>query len=145
MEDFSNSVMIALLPVNTDWCRIDLPHLTLVSSGDIQDHPPSAYNEMAKDASMIAALSGPVTAGVQGTDVFGDEHKVDVLRFHTTPELLTMRKLVERWDKSDYPFRPHATIGPAGQQAVVLPTSVTFNRIMVGWGDSERLVWWLRR
>ena len=27
-DDFPESVMIALLPITTDWCKIELPHMT---------------------------------------------------------------------------------------------------------------------
>lgn len=145
MEDFSNSVMIALLPTSSDWCRIELPHMTLVYAGEIgEDLTPSDFNALAKDAASIAQLSAPIFLKVSGVEEFGDTDKVDVLRLSATPELLAMRSLVEHWDASEYPFNPHATIGPAGSFLEFPPMYLSFDRIMVGWGE-EQLVFWLRR
>lgn len=145
MDDFSGSVMVALLPIGDSWCRIDLPHLTLVYAGEKKDLPPTAFNELAKDASMLAALTRPITLFVTGVEVFGDEDKVDVLRFRPSTELLAMRHALEGWNKSEYPFRPHATMGPIGTRTTVpmIPEQLTFDRIMVGWGE-ECLTFWLK-
>lgn len=134
MNDFSDSVMIALLPITSDWCRIELPHLTLVYVGEIKDLKPSVFNELAKDASMLAALSGPITLRVTGIEVFGEEDKVDVLRLQPSPELMAMRRAVEQWNGSEYSFKPHATVGPTGQY-IETPRYLAFNRIMVAWGE----------
>ncbi len=142
MDDFSDSVMIALLPTTSDWCHIELPHLTLVYVGEKEDLKPTVFNELAKDASMLAMMAKSITLKVVGTDVFGEEDKVDVLRLQPSPELLAMRRAVERWNASEYPFKPHATIGPAGT-FIETPTYLAFNRIMVGWGK-ENLTFWLK-
>ncbi len=142
MDDFSGSVMIALLPTTNDWCRIELPHMTLVYVGEIEDLKPTVFNELAKDVSMLAALTNPITLKVMGVEIFGDEDKVDVLRLQTTPEVGAMRRAVEHWNASEYPFRPHATIGPTGS-SIENPGYITFNRLMVGWGK-EALTFWLK-
>lgn len=144
MEDHSESAMIALLPVSTEWCKIDLPHMTLVYAGEIPDLPEGTFNELAKAASSISMLAPPISLAVTGVEVFGDEEKVDVLRLETTPELLAMRKIVEPWNRSTYPFNPHCMIGPVGSLDQVAPTRLGFNRIYVGWGE-QNLTFNLRR
>lgn len=131
--------MIALLPITSDWCRIECPHLTLVYAGETKDLNVTQFNEMAKDASMLAMLSRPITLKVMGIEVFGgdDEPKVDVLRLQPSPELWSMRRAVEKWNASEYPFKPHATIGPAGMSYTEYPRYLAFNRIMVGWGEEK--------
>lgn len=114
MDDFSNSVMVALLPTSREWCKVDLPHLTLVFAGEISDHSPTDFNAMAKDACTIASIAKPTRVRVLGPEVFGDQEKVDVLRLELTTELLAMRTIVDHWDVSEYPFRPHVTVGPVG-------------------------------
>lgn len=143
MNDFSDSVMIALLPITTDWCQIECPHMTLVYVGEKKGLKPSTFNELAKDASSIAMLSGPLTLKVQGVKVFGDEDKVNVLVLQPSPELWAMRRAVESWNGSEYPFNPHVTIGPVSGYPENVPTYIAFNRIMVGWGE-EKLTFWLR-
>ena len=139
MDDFKDSVMIALLPITTDWCRIELPHLTLVYAGETKDLKPTDFNELAKDASMIAMMAKPLTLKVMGTEVFGDwgTERVDVLRLQPSPELWSMRRAVEKWNASEYPFRPHCTIGPTGSPLQEMPRYLAFNRIMVGWGKEN--------
>lgn len=138
MQNFKSSVMVALLPVRTDWSKLELPHLTLVYAGEVKDLKPTAFNELAKDASLIASLSHSIMLKVLGVEVFGDEDKVDVLRFQPTPELWAMRRVVEDWNASEFPFRPHATIGPVGSNVgMETPSYMAFNRIMVGWGDEN--------
>lgn len=136
MDDFNDSVMVALLPTFSHWCRIELPHLTLVYAGEKKDlENTGAYNELAKDACTIAMLSPAITVRVLGPEVFGDIDKVDVLRLEPSQELLAMRKLVESWNASEFPFKPHVTIGPTGAGVPVdYPRLLTFDRIMVCWG-----------
>src|SRR5688572_25809770 len=114
----NQGIMIALLPSHTEWCRQSTPHMTLVYAGLIEDHSPSAFNELAKDASALAMTNQPMTLRTKGLEVFGegsvDSPKVDVILLEPNPELLAMRRLVEKWDASEYPFRPHVTIGPQG-------------------------------
>jgi 2'-5' RNA ligase len=139
MDDFKDSVMVALLPVGSSWCKIELPHLTLVYAGEIKDLKPGDFNKIAKDAASIAVMNRPITLTVTGLDSFGysEDQKVDVLRFQSTTELDAMRHVVESWNKSEFPFRPHATMGPVGTRMLVqqhIPEYVTFDRVLVGWG-----------
>lgn len=138
MDDFENSVMIALLPVGSSWCRVERPHLTLVYAGEIKDLNPTDHNRLAKDASSLASMNRPITLLVTDVEVMGDEHKVDVLKFQNTTELEAMRHVVESWNKSEFPFVPHATMGPIGTRMLVqerIPEYVTFDRVCVGWGE----------
>lgn len=57
MDGYNNSVMIALLPTTSDWCSLELPHMTLVYAGEIKDLPTYAFNELAKDASYLSTLA----------------------------------------------------------------------------------------
>lgn len=146
------SAMIALLPTTTSWCRQDLPHMTLVYAGLISDMPVTAFNEMAKDACSIAMVSNPVMARVLGVEVFGDMEKVDVLKLEPNSQLLALRRMVEDWNASEFPFKPHCTIGPtAGHpigtpeiQNARIPEFLFFDRILVEWGN-ESLAFWLKR
>ena len=144
MNDFSDSVMIALLPTTSEWCKIELPHMTLVYAGEKKDLRANAFNELAKDAASIAMMQGPLHLRVTQVDVFGDEDKVNVLKLQPSSELLAMRRFVERWNKSAYPFNPHCTIGPVQPFVADTPRYVGFDRIMVGWGE-DQLVFWLKR
>lgn len=143
MPDFSTSVMVALIPTTNDWCRIKLPHLTLVYAGEMKDLKASNYNDLAKDASLISMNSKPITLKVKEVGIFGSTDKVDVLRLESTPELAKMRKTVAHWNASEFPFNPHVTIGPTGPVNKKIPGSVTFNQILVGWGE-EMLTFWLK-
>lgn len=145
MDDFTNSVMVALLPVGSSWSKIELPHLTLVSAGETSALDPTDFNKIAKDAASIALMNRPINLMVTEVDVFGKEDKVDVLRFRTTSELEAMRHIVEGWNKSEFPFRPHATMGPVGTRLLVphIPEYVTFDRVYVGWGK-ESLTFMMR-
>lgn len=138
------SVMIALLPTTTEWCKIDLPHMTLVYAGLMKDLKPTKFNEIAKDAAMLAMLVNPITLPIVSREVFGDEDKVDVFRLQESSELLAMRRAVESWNVSAHSFKPHVTIGPVGTFTEYPPSHLSFDRIMVGWG-SERLTFWLKR
>lgn len=138
------SVIIALLPRTSDWCHIDLPHLTLVYGGLMKDQKSSAFNEIAKDAAMLSMLSSSISLRVTGKKNFGDSGEVDVFTLQASTELLAMRRAVESWDKSEFSFNPHVTIGPVGTYVEVMPTYINFDRIMVGWG-SERMDFWLRQ
>lgn len=142
MQDGSGSAMIALLPIVSDWCKIDLPHLTLVYAGMLTDLKPEDYTNLLRDASALAIISNPLTLRVGATAVFGDNTpdnpQVNVLKFVSTPELSSMRTFVEKWNASQFPFNPHATIGPVdGLPIMNVPSFVAFNRIMVGWGTDS--------
>ena len=138
------SVMVALLPTTTDWCSIDLPHMTLVYAGLTKDLKPSNFNDIAKDAAMLAMLTNELQLPVMSKEVFGDDEKVDVFRIQPSPELLAMRHVVEKWNKSEHSFNPHVTVGPMGSFVEFPPRVLVFDRIMVGWGD-EQLTFWLKK
>lgn len=135
----SEGVMIAFLPTNGEWCKQELPHMTLVYAGVISDLGPASFSALVKDAAMIAMLFRPFSLNVTHLDVFGDEEKVDVLRFQLTPELRAARRLVDKWNKSQHSFKPHATIGPVNPMIDPLnyPRVLGFDQIMVGWGDES--------
>lgn len=135
----SDGAMIALLPITDDWCRIDFPHMTLVYAGLVDELKQTDFNALAKDASDLALLSRPLTIRVIGVEVFGDTEKVNVLRLQPVPELWAMRRVVEKWNASQFPFKPHATIGPAVDFPQNVPPALAFDRVCVGWGD-EKLV-----
>lgn len=145
MDEFQKSVMIALLPTSTEWCTIDLPHLTLVYAGEIGDGlTASDFNAMAKDASSLAMLAPPIALKVMGIEVFGDEKPVDVLRLAPTPEIQAMYNMVAEWDDNEFEFNPHVTIGPVGSRPEFPPMYLEFDRVLLAWGD-EQLTFWLRR
>lgn len=142
-----NGVMIALVPTDTSWCQQKCPHLTLVYAGTIEDLKPSQFNELGKEASDLALLARPISLRVTGTEEFGgdsaDNPPVEVLTLESTPELRAMRRAVEGWNVSEWPFNPHVTVGPQGTVVQNAPTSLYFDKIMVAWGDQE-LVFKLR-
>lgn len=137
----STGVMIAFLPSgDTSWCKQDLPHLTLVYAGDIADLPPTAFNELAKDAISVARMTKPFTLDVLGIDVFGSDEteKVDVLSMQKTPALYTARRIVEHWNASEYKeLSPHVTVGPQGSADGVIPTKIYFDRLLAAWGNRQ--------
>lgn len=133
----SSGVMIAFLPTTSAWCNQELPHMTLVYAGTVENRSPSDYNSLAKDAASIAMLTRPFAAEVEKVDIFGDDEKVNVLKFRMTPELKALRSYVYRWNQSEYPFNPHATIGPVNDGLGPVPEVVYFDRIMVGWGEDS--------
>lgn len=130
-----DGVMIAFVPTDGSWCKQPLPHLTLVYAGSLIDLPLSAFNELAKDAISVARTTRPFSLDVLGVEVFGEEEKVDVLRFQSTPQLELARRLVEKWNASEHPFSPHCTIGPEGSAEGNLPTRLWFEQIIVAWGN----------
>jgi len=153
----NTTAMIAYLPANGEWCKQDLPHMTLVYAGEIADLKDTDYNTMAKDAISAARITGSFALPVMSVDQLGeDSERVDALIFHPTPQLLVARKVVESWNKSQYTdFLPHATIGPVGsanadqvfvntnnygpgeRRTSEMPGSVYFNRIGAFWGDQK--------
>lgn len=141
----SKGVMIAFLPVVSDWCRIELPHMTLVYAGPKDKMKASDFNAMAKDAASIAMLAKRFYLRVTGLDVFGDPgEQVDVIRLQPTSELWAMRRFVEHWNASEHPFNPHATIGPVGEPVMNVPSAIAFDRLIFSFGG-EDLTFWLNR
>jgi 2'-5' RNA ligase len=157
------TAMIAYLPENGAWCKQDLPHMTLVYAGPTDQMQATDLNAMAKDAITAARITGPFSLPVISVEQYGDEgEEVDVLVMYSTPQLIVARKLVEHWNKSEKPFTPHATVGPAGSAFVntvgyvddgssgseyrdfdrnvrreTLPDRLYFNRIAVCWNDKK--------
>jgi 2'-5' RNA ligase len=119
--------------------------MTLVYAGELKDLKLSDFNALAKDACSIAMVTNPISLRVTGVDVFGTDPdpKVDVLTLQPNAELLSIRHMVEAWDASEFGFNPHCTIGPAGGYTQEPPYALTFDKIMVGWGD-EQLVFRLK-
>lgn len=139
METFKDSIMIALLPIQTDWSTLELPHVTLVYAGKVSDHKPGEFNELAKDAGSLAMMNNRLSLDVLGIEKFGNEEEpVDVLTLRPKPELMAMRRFVEGWNQSEYKtFRPHATIGPHPSMIGTLPIRLVFDRIGVYWGEDS--------
>jgi len=149
----STNAMIAFLPVDGSWCKLDFPHMTLVFAGPIADRNQEDFNKMAKDAISAARVLGSFCLSATGVEELDKNDPVDVLMLYPTPQLLLARKIVEQWDTGEFPdYKPHVTIGPAGSAAAVidpapmysmgyrrqsLPTKVYFNRIVACWGDKK--------
>lgn len=134
----SGGVMLAFLPVNADWCKVDLPHMTLVYAGTTDKFTPTDFNNLAKDAASLALLASPFSLVVKGVQKMGPDNDVQVLAFQATPDLWAMRKFVEKWNKSEFPFNPHATIGPVSNITGYVdnvPRQVYFDRLYLGFGD----------
>lgn len=139
----SEGVMIALLPSNAEWCKVEPPHMTLVYAGVKSDLDTNAFGELAKDTAMLASLSRPVGLRVLAKEPFGANGEVDAFRLQPTTELWAMRRAVEKWNKSEHPFNPHVTIGPTGTFVETVPPGIYFDRLYLGWGD-ESLTFWLK-
>lgn len=144
-DPHDQSVMIALLPSTSEWCKLKVPHLTLVYCGeiDVDELRPSMFNELAKDALSLAIACPSLTLEVLDHEILGEEEKVDTFLLRPTPALLAMRKAVEQWNRSSWVgFTPHVTIGPVGSFTGDIPEEITFDRIMVSWG-TENLIYQL--
>lgn len=140
----NDGAMIALLPTETSWCKIELPHMTLVYAGLSSEMSPADYNRLAKDASSLSMITSPFGLRVTGVDVFGTDEKVDVLKLEPSSQLLAMRHMVEEWNASEHDFSPHCTIGPQGGFLDEPPRMLWFDRLYVGWGD-ECMTFWLNK
>ncbi len=134
-------VMIAYLPVDAWWCKQELPHMTLVYAGSVDDLSRGDFSSLAKDASTIATLSRPFFSKVIDVEVFGPPgEQVDVLKLDKTPMIAAARTIVERWNKSEYSFNPHATVGPVGSARELVggpPMMIEFDKIMVAFGEES--------
>lgn len=155
MDQNETSVIVALLPQDDSWCKIEPAHMTLVYVGEIPELKVSQFSELAKDVASIALLSNPIMAKVMGTDVMGDDERVDVFRISPTPEILSIRRMLEEWHTGEFKeFEPHVTIGPEGSYSPnwetqtngspMYPMYLTFDRISLFWGK-DRLTFWLRK
>lgn len=137
MQNFNDSVMVALLPTTSDWCHIDLPHLTLVYAGKVPDLTATTYNDMGKVVLELSRRFAPLTLDVMNAEVLGEEPElVDVLTLQESQQLLAMRTTVEKWNASKHSFKPHVTVGPVGSLSGDVPNRITFDRIMLGWGNA---------
>lgn len=145
MDDYRNSVMVALLPMFAPWAKVALPHLTLAYVGEKSDLKPTEFNHLAKATADIAMSHRPIQLLVSGYDRFGEEPaKVDVVKLRPTPELMAIHRRVASWDMgSTFPFNPHVTVGPVGSLDGSVPPVILFDRVMVCWGEEE-LNFWLK-
>jgi 2'-5' RNA ligase len=138
IDDHKTEGMVALLPTSSDWCKIELPHCTIVYLGDISDRSPAEFNTLGKLASSISMMTGPVPVKVMDTEVLGDVEQVNVLKLEPSPQLKALRQFFEMWDMSEFDFHPHATIGPVNEPVPEFPPMIlVFDRIMVAWGDES--------
>lgn len=136
MNEFFDKVMVALLPTTTDWCRIELPHLTLSYLGKVEDLRLSLHNELLKEALTLSMDTPPILVKVMSVEEFGEEDKVDVLLLDNSPLLKQLNKAFAEWDTTDFSFTPHCTIGPKGSVVgLTVPEFLTFDRITVSWGE----------
>lgn len=150
MNDKETNVIVGLLPRDDTWCKVEPAHMTLVYVGVREKLSVSKFNELVKDVASISMLSNIVTAKISGQDVFGTDERVDVLLVSQTPEILSIRRMLDSWDNSEFPsFEPHVTVGPQGSitewtsQGMAMPIFLTFDRIAIMWGE-ERIPFWLK-
>lgn len=146
MNNYKNSVMVALLPIVADWAKTPLPHLTLVYVGETENLRPTDFNELAKTAASIAMVHRPIMLRTINHHIFGDyPDKVDVFTLRANPELMDMRKRLAIWDASKFPFKPHVTVGPEGSfvEGMEIPPAIAFDRLLVAWGE-EHITFWLK-
>ena len=139
MDGVNDKIMIALLPMTTDWSTLELPHLTLVFSGLVSDHPLTDLNAMAKDASSLAALSQPIMLKTMKMEKMGPpEDEVSAIAMRPNTELMAMRNFVEKWNRSQYTeYKPHCTVGPYPSVPSIFPDQLAFNKIALCWGDTH--------
>lgn len=154
MNSNETNIIVALIPQDSSWTKVETPHMTLVSIGNVEDLKVNRFNELAKDVASIAMLSNPIMAKVMGKDVMGTDQRVDVLLIDPSPEILSIHRMLRDWDNGDFPsFEPHVTVGPEGSwnqnwdmstNGMPMPMYITFDRIMILWG-SEKLPFWLKK
>lgn len=138
MLNTNGSIMVAVLPTTSEWCKLELPHATVIYGGETESSKPTMFNELAKEASRLAADTPEFLSKVTGVATFGDKEKVSVLTLEKTKELLRLRRAFEKWDDSDFSrYRPHATIGPEGTQINPIPLYLVFDRLAVVWADQN--------
>jgi len=152
MDQNETSVIVALIPQEDSWCKIESPHMTIVYVGETGDLKNTSFNELAKDVASISMLSNPILVKVMKHDVMGDDERVDVFRLSLTPELLSIWRMFQKWNNGEFVnFEPHVTIGPEGSYApewnnqnLTYLMYLTFDRIAVFWGK-DHLNFWLRK
>lgn len=139
MNTNNDSAMVALLPTTDWWCKIDLPHTTLVYLGEISKLVPEIREELIEVVSNISILASPITLKVSGVQKFGDDDPVHVLALIPNPEIMAIRSFVEIYDTGEHPvFSPHATIGPIGSLEEQPPLVLSFDKILVAWGEDNQ-------
>lgn len=140
MDGFNESVMVALLPRTSEWCRIELPHLTLAYVGEIPDLQPSTWSDLLKAAITISSSFAPIVVSVLGVERFGEpDNPVDVLLLDSSPDLMAIQRTVDDWETGQFrAFRPHCTIGPPGAiVGITVPTEISFDRCVVSYGSQN--------
>jgi len=138
MQEFNESVMVVLIPTTSYWCKKPSPHMTLVYAGKIPNLKTGDFNKLAKDGSMLALISRPITLEVSEVSIFGDnEEAVDVFSLTPNTELLAMRHFLEHWNASIHDFNPHTTIGPMGSFSGMIPKRLSFDKLLVSWGNEN--------
>lgn len=136
----NQSVFVAWLPVEAEWCKQDLPHSTIVYAGDTSNLTAMDKNSMLKIAMAVASMSYGFMVKVRGIATFGPEDdQVMVLKLDQIPFLNKVRSLFESWNASEFPYNPHATVGPVGSEIEDFPMYLTFDRILVGWGEDHHI------
>jgi len=137
-----DQVMVALLPLFSETYPVDYPHLTLVYAGRASELSTSDLDGLAKAAFSLAMVGRPVTLRTLMKDRFGsgteDNPFVDVFRFHPNLDLVRMRSVVEDWNASEFPFKPHMTVGPEGSWTGEMPMMVAFTKVAFCVGDNRQ-------
>jgi 2'-5' RNA ligase len=135
----SDKATISLLPSGVEeWGNlVDFPHMTLVYAGE--KLTVTSFNELAKDASMLSVFTRPIRLLVKGKERFGENQNTEVLTLQPSWELWAMRRAVEKWNASEFDFKPHVTIGPPGTALEYTPRVIRFDKIAATWGD-EKLI-----
>lgn len=139
MDGVNDKIMIALLPMTTDWSTLELPHLTLVFAGLVSDHPMSDLNAMGKDASSLAALAQPIMLKTIKMEQMGPpDDVVSAITLRPNTELMAMRNFVEKWNQSEFTeYKPHCTVGPYPSVPTNFPEQIAFNKIVLCWGNTH--------
>ncbi len=141
-NEYNDTVMIALLPKEAPWCKIELPHLTLVYGGKTFDAPIGFEGTIAKMGKTLSEGFYPQLVKVLWHSVFGEtpDDLVDVFEVAISPDLRAMRKLVEPANRSEYTnFAPHVTVGPKGSYHMgdPMPETILFDRLHVLYGTKD--------
>jgi len=88
----------------------------------------------------LAADFPVMTLDVMGRSIFGKDHEqVDVFRLRPTMDLSEMHDRVITWNASQYQFNPHVTVGKVGSINKLTPKQITFDRVVLSWGDSNSI------
>ena len=138
--EHNDSSMIALLPDEAPWVKQDLPHLTLVYSGEVAKLSDQDIILLKGLTRALSLVFRPQLLDSISVDVFGkDDDRVHVVRTSKSDDLTLMRSLAERFDASEYKvYKPHVTVGPIGQTQVSgVPDQILFDRIGLFIGDEK--------